>query len=64
MTSFTCSSTCLNGSTLTLASSIAISMRFGGCGSFVCGFIAFREMKVIIWLRFISTMCFLCSAVR
>src|SRR5437667_345637 len=49
--SFTCSSTLLNGSTWTFASSIAFSIRCGGWGVPVCGLIAFAAMYCTICLR-------------
>src|SRR5437879_2765491 len=62
-TSFTCSSTGLNGSTWTFASSIAISIRCGGCGVFVCGLIAFCAIYWTICFRFCSCISRRCSVV-
>src|SRR2546427_438365 len=61
--SLTCSSTLLNGSTCTFASSIAFSIRWGGWGAPVCGLIAFAAMYCTICLRFASNICRRCSVV-
>ncbi len=47
----------------TLASFIAASIRAGGCGAPVCGFMALRAIAATIWRRFASWSSWRCSVV-